>query len=94
MLLQDPTAVPSVNEAVKLAPQGAIPQLGHSLGRIILTFASTSEDEKVFMAKCDIKDGFCQLDCMEGEEWNFSYVLQDPNGSSTKLVIPSSLQMG
>jgi hypothetical protein len=27
------------------------------------------------MAKWDIKDGFWRMDCMEGEEWNFAYVL-------------------
>lgn len=85
----------SVNETTeKLAPQGAISQLGHSLGRIIHAFASTSEDEKVFMAKWDIKDGFWRLDCAQGEEWNFAYVLPQHKGQSTTLVIPNSLQMG
>lgn len=85
----------SVNEAsIKSAPQGAINQMGYSLSRIIHAFASTSEDEKVFMAKWDIKDGFWRLDCAAGEEWNFAYVLPVHKGKSTQLVIPSSLQMG
>jgi hypothetical protein len=84
----------SVNPSTeKLAPQGAISQLGHSLGRIIHAFASTS-DEKVFTAKWDIKDGFWHLDCAQGEEWNFSYVLPQHGGPSTTLVVPNSLQMG
>ena len=59
----------SVNESTeKLASQGAISQLGHSLGRIIHAFASTSEDEKVFMAKWEIKDGFWHLVCEVGQE--------------------------
>lgn len=87
--------VPSVNESTrKSAPQGAINQLGHSLGRIIHAFASTSEEEKVFMAKWDIKDGFWRLDCQDGEEWNFAYVLPQQDGPSTTLVVPNSLQMG
>jgi hypothetical protein len=93
--LQDGTRVPSVNESsVKTAPRGAIDQLGHSLSRIIHAFASTSKDEKIFMAKWDIKDGFWRLDCQHGQEWNFAYVLPRLDGPSTELVIPTSLQMG
>ena len=77
--LTDGSRIPSVNNATtKLAPRGAINQMGHSLSHIIHAFMSTSDDEKVFMAKWDIKDGFWQLDCAAGEEWNFSYVLPEP----------------
>jgi hypothetical protein len=93
--LQDGSRVPSVNEGTtKLAPSVAIDQMGHSLIRIIHTFASTSEDEWVFMAKWDIRDGFWRLNCMEREEWNFAYVLPESTGLSTKLVVPNLLQMG
>jgi hypothetical protein len=27
------------------------------------------------MAKFDIKDGFCQLECKAGAEWNFTYIM-------------------
>ena len=88
-------AIPSVNEtSVKTAPEGAIDQLGHSLSRIIHAFAQADEDAKVFMAKWDIKDGFWRLDCEEGAEWNFAYVLPQEEGQPVKLVIPTSLQMG
>ena len=46
------------------------------------------------MAKWDIKDGFWCLDCEEGEEWNFAYILPDHSGPSTTLAVPNSLQMG
>lgn len=53
--LQDGSRVPSVNEAsIKTAPQGVINQIGHSLGRIIHTLATTSDDEKFFMAKTQL----------------------------------------
>ena len=69
ILWQDGTSVPSVNEAsIKLAPKGALDQMGHTLSRIIHAFASTTDEEKVFMAKWDIKDGFWRLDCTTGEE--------------------------
>ena len=85
----------SVNKATTLeAPAGVIDQMGHSLQRVIHAFAETSPDEKVFMAKFDIKDGFWRLQCEKGEEWNFAYVLPTPPGEPIQLVVPSSLQMG
>ena len=33
------------------------------------------------------------MDCREGEEWNFAYVLPQPEGEPIRLVIPTSLQM-
>jgi hypothetical protein len=93
--LQDGGVIPSVNEtSVKTAPRGSIDQIGHSLSRIIHAMASTPDDAKVFMAKWDIKDGFWRMDCKEGEEWNFSYILPQHDAPSTKLVVPNSLQMG
>ena len=93
--LRDGTIVPSVNEGTtKTAPRGAIDQIGHSLQRIIHAFAAADHDAKIFMAKWDIKDGFWRLDCEQGEEWNFAYVLPPRPGLPTQLVIPTSLQMG
>jgi hypothetical protein len=79
---------------VKTAPGGAINQIGECLSRIIHAFAAAEEDAKIFMAKWDIKDGFWRMDCREGEEWNFAYVLPQPEGELIRLVIPTSLQMG
>ena len=87
--------LPSVNEGTTLeAPAGAIDQLGHSLSRIIHAFAEAEDDAKIFMAKFDIKDGFWRLSCETGEEWNFCYVLPQEEGEPTRLVVPTSLQMG
>ncbi len=49
------------------------------------------------MAKFDIKDGFWRLDCQEGEEYNFAYVLPQPDDTPKDewiIVVPTSLQMG
>ena len=87
--------IPSVNEiTTKTAPQASIDQLGHSLMRLIHAFAEAGPDDKIFMAKWDVKDGFWRLDCKEGEEYNFAYVLPQPEDKPTLLVIPTSLQMG
>ncbi len=79
---------------VKMAPQGALDQLGHALRRIIHAFAEAKEDAKIFMAKWNIKDGFWQLDCKLGEEFNFVYVLPQAAGMPTVIVVPTLLQMG
>jgi hypothetical protein len=88
-------AIPSVNSTtIKTAPKGSISQIGHSLGRIIHAFAAASDDSVIFMAKWDIKDGFWRLDCVDGEEYSFAYVLPSSHGGDTTLVVPTSLQMG
>ena len=85
----------AVNDTTeKTAPGGAIDQIGECLSRIIYAFAEIDEDEKIFMAKWDIKDGFWRMDCRAGEEWNFAYVLPQPPGEPVRLVVPTSLQMG
>ena len=85
----------SVNDTTeKVAPQGSIDQIGEALSRIIYAFAETDEDAKIFMAKWDIKDGFWRMGGEEGQEYNFAYVLPQPPGYPTTLVIPTSLQMG
>jgi hypothetical protein len=43
------------------------------------------------MAKWDIKDSFWCMDWEEGEEWNFVYVLPQPEEVPTQLVIPTLL---
>ena len=83
-----------INTNVKSAPQGAIDQIEECLSRIVYAFAEASDDAKIFMAKWDIKDGFWRMDCHEGEEWNFSYVLPQPDGARITIVVPTSLQMG
>ncbi len=85
----------SVNDStVKMAPKGALNQLGHALSRIIHAFAEAKEDAKIFTAKWDIKDGFWRMDCKAGEEYNFVYVLPQEDGKPVTLVVPTSLQMG
>jgi hypothetical protein len=78
---------------VKTAPKGAINQIGDGLLQIIQTFAEADETAKVFMAKWDIKDGFWRLDCTEEEEYNFAYVLPQPEGEPIRIVFPTLLQM-
>ncbi len=85
----------SVNNAtVKLAPHGALDQLGHALSWIIHAFVESDDNAKIFMAKWDLKDGFWQMDCQAGEEYNFAYVLPQEVGMPITLIVPTLLQMG
>ncbi len=49
---------------------------------------------KLIMTKWDIKDCFWSLDCTEEEEYNFAYVLPQPEEERIQIVIPTLLQMG
>ncbi len=65
----------AVNDTTKkMAPRGAINQIGEVLSCIIHAFAEADKNAKIFMVKWDIKDGFWHMDCAEGEEWNFAYM--------------------
>jgi hypothetical protein len=73
--LKDWGIITSVNDTTeKWAPCRVIDQLGHSLKQIIHVFAEADNFAMVLMAKWDIQDGFWQLNCRKGEEWNFCYV--------------------
>jgi hypothetical protein len=83
--LSDGNTLPSVNESTKkTAPRNAVSQMGHTLSRIIHAFAEADPDAKILMAKFDIKDCFWRLDCKEGEEYNFSYVLPQPEDTPSR----------
>lgn len=88
--------VPSANgTTTKQALKDSVTQLGQLLGCIIHAFAAAPHDTKIFMAKWDVTDGFWRLDCEDGEEWNFAYVLPSSIATGNPLlVIPTSLQMG
>ena len=96
--LSDAKTIKSVNAtSTKTAPKGAIDQMGHSLMRIVYAFAEADRenpDVKIFSAKWYVQDRFRRLVAEDGEEWNFAYVLPQEEGEPTKLVIPTSLQMG
>lgn len=95
LCLESGEVMQSVNENMhKLAPEGAIDQLGHLLQRIIHVFAEAGPEDNILMAKWDFKYGFWRLDCEEGEERSFVHVLPQPPGAPVKLVVPTSLQMG
>jgi hypothetical protein len=82
----------SVNDTMeKTISKGAIDQIGDCLLQTIHPFAKADKTAKIIMAKWDIKDGFWSLDCTEEEEYNFAYVLPQPEEEPIQIVIPTSL---
>ena len=82
------------NLTQKQSLEGTLDQLDTLLPRVITALAQTAEDEVVFFAKFDIKDGFWMLDVEQGAKYNFTYVMPQKEGKPIKLVVPTSLQMG
>ena len=84
-----------VNKTTTKTPsKGAIDQMGNVINHIIHAYMEADDNEVIFAAKEDVKDGFWRCVAEEGEEWNFAYVLPQTEGEPTKVVVPVSLQMG
>jgi hypothetical protein len=68
--LRDGGFLDAVNDTMeKTAPGWAINLIRECLTRIIHAFAEADDNNKIFMAKWDIKDEFWRMDCRAGEEW-------------------------
>jgi hypothetical protein len=91
---------PSVNDTTTddAAPLAAMSELGRVPPRIIHALATTPVDGMpLLFAKLDIKVGFWRMVVPEEDQFNFAYVLPQPQGSEDSepmIVVPSSLQMG
>ena len=69
-------------------------QMGHVIDHIIHAYATASDNEVIFAAKEDFKDGSCRCITEEGEQCNVAYVLPQADGAPAKFVVKTSLQMG
>jgi hypothetical protein len=92
------TIHPSVNKATnpKVAPTAAMAELGNVLPHLIYAVANADEAQgPILFLKLDIKDSYWRMVVPANNEWNFAYVLPKASPDKpTRLVIPSSLQMG
>jgi hypothetical protein len=85
----------SVNETTaKLAPTGPVKEIGNVFRRLLSLMDSAENDEVVMLSKIDLSDGFWRMLVDEEQTWNFAYVMPDPPGHPTRIVVPSALQMG
>lgn len=85
----------SVNDSTtRLAPIEPVKELGQVLPRLLTFMSETPRHEHINFSKIDLSDGFWRMIVGEADCWNFAYVLPDPPGHQTRLVIPHALQMG
>jgi hypothetical protein len=85
----------SVNDTTKkLAPSEPVHAIGKVLPRLFHFMASTPKDQEIRLSKVDLSDGFWRLIVEPEQKHNFCYVMPDPPGARTRIVVPSALQMG
>ena len=77
----------------RLAPIEPVKEIGNVLPRPFHFMASTPEDQEIRLSKVDLSDGFWRLLVEPEQKWNFCYVMPDPPGARTRIVVPSALQM-
>ena len=85
----------AVNKSsVGLAPEKAVKQLRNILPRLFKYLLEAPSATPVLFSKSDLLDGFWRMKVPEDQKWNFSYVVPDKEGERTRIVVPSSFQMG
>jgi hypothetical protein len=85
----------SVNETTtKLAPSGPADEIRNSFCRILSLVDLAKTVKVVMLSKISLSDGFWQMLVDKGQKWNFAYLMPDPPGHPTQIVVPLALQMG
>jgi hypothetical protein len=85
----------SVNESTTpLAPSTPVKLIGHVLEELFEFMATAPSDTDILLGKVDLSDGFWWMIVRPSQRYNFCYVLPQPKGEPTRIVIPSALQMG
>jgi hypothetical protein len=79
---------------VPLAPDGPVKEIGNVFRRVLCLLDDAEADEIVMLSKIDLSDGFWRMIVEADQVWNFCYVMPDPPGAPTRIVVPSALQMG
>jgi hypothetical protein len=77
----------------RLAPDAPVREIGNVFRRVLSLLNDSEADEVVTLSKIDLSDGFWWMLVQKTSIWNFAYVMPDPPGHPTHIVIPSALQM-
>ena len=78
----------------RLAPTEPVHEIRQVLPRLFHFMASTPEDQEIHLSKVDLSNGFWHLLVESAQKCTFCYVIPDPSGAQTRIVVPSALQMG
>jgi hypothetical protein len=85
----------SVNDStVVQSPDTPVKEIGKVLPRLLEYFRDVPEGVWILLSKLDISDGFWRLIVRGNDCYNFAYVLPQPPGEPTRIVVPSAVQMG
>jgi hypothetical protein len=85
----------SVNDSTVLqAPSQSVKEIGKVLPRLLHFMHDTEPGLHILFSKLDISDGFWRLIVRLADSFNFAYVLPQPAGEPTRIVVPSAVQMG
>jgi hypothetical protein len=85
----------SVNEttAIQGLPQ-PVKEIGKVLPRLLEYMRDTPVGLHILFSKLDISDGFWRLIVRKADSFNFAFVLPQPHGYRTRIVVLSAVQMG
>ena len=85
----------SVNDSTVLqSPSQSVKEIGQVLPRLLQFMHDTEPGLHILFSKLDISDGFWRLIVRLADSFNFAYVLPQPAGQPTRIVVPSAVQMG
>jgi hypothetical protein len=87
----DPIQAGVNDTTVQLAPQEPVHEIGNVLRQVLTLLDSAALDEVVMLAKIDLSDGFWRMLVEEDQQLNFAYVMPDPSGHPTRIVVPTAL---
>jgi hypothetical protein len=82
------------DRTIRLAPDAPVREIGNVFRRVLSLLNDSEADEVVMLSKVDLSDGFWRMLVQKTSIWNFAYIMPDPQGHPTRIVIPSALQMG
>ena len=84
----------SVNSTTVLTtPTEPVKEIGLALPRLLHYMCDTPRGLHILFCKLDISDGFWRLVIRDEDCFNFAYVLPQPAGEATRLVVSAAVQM-
>ena len=85
----------SVNTSTQLqAPSQPVKEIGLVLPQLLQFMHDTEPGIYILFSKLDISYGFWRFVVHLSDGFNFAYVLPQPKGEPTRIIIPSAVQMG
>ena len=75
----------------RLVPTEPVHESVKVLPCLVHFIALTRADQEIRLSKVEISDGIWRLLVEPSQNWNFCYVMPDPFGARTRILVPSAL---